>query len=103
MAITRGHGNPKWTRDEVILALDLYFDCAGKIPSPKDKRVIELSEILRAFPHHALAARKSSFRNPDGVAFKLQNLRQLDTGDGLGNVSQVDKAVWSEFAKDRCE
>lgn len=101
MAVTKGHGNPKWTRDEVILALDLYFACAGKMPSPKDRRIIELSEILRAFPHHALAARKTSFRNPDGVAFKLQNLRQLDTGEGLGNVSQVDRAVWSEFIKDR--
>jgi len=31
MAVTHGHGNPKWTRDETILALDLYFDCKGHV------------------------------------------------------------------------
>lgn len=97
MAITSGHGNPKWTRDEVILALDLYFDCGKRIPSPSDPRVQALSEILRAFPHHQNAAKKASFRNADGVAFKLQNLRLVATGTGLGNVSKTDRAVWEEL------
>jgi 5-methylcytosine-specific restriction enzyme A len=100
MAVTKGHGNPNWTREEIILALDLYFDCEGRIPSAEDPRVRELSEVLRAFPYHRLAARKPSFRNPDGVAFKLQNLRQLDTGKGLGNVSRADKSVWKELGSD---
>lgn len=97
MARTHGHGNPNWTRDETILALDLYFDLNGKIPSGADERVKALSEVLRRFPYHAEASRKESFRNPDGVAFKLQNLRQLATGKGLGNVSETDRAVWLEF------
>lgn len=97
MARTHGHGNPNWTRDETILALDLYFDLDGKIPSGSDERVKALSEMLRRFPYHAEASRKESFRNPDGVAFKLQNLRQIATGKGLGNVSETDRAVWSEF------
>ncbi len=33
MAVTKGQGNPNWTRDEIILALDLYFDFEEKIPS----------------------------------------------------------------------
>ncbi len=97
MARTQGHGNPNWTRDETILALDLYFDLGGKIPSGPDERVKELSALLRRFPHHLEASRKESFRNPDGVAFKLQNLRQVATGRGLGNVSATDRAVWLEF------
>lgn len=97
MARTHGHGNPDWTRDETILALDLYFDLGGKIPSGSDRRVMELSDVLRQFPYHANASKKESFRNPDGVAFKLQNLRQVATGRGLGNVSTTDKAVWQEF------
>lgn len=97
MARTHGHGNPNWTRDETILALDLYFDLDGKIPSGSDERVKALSEVLRRFPYHALASRKESFRNPDGVAFKLQNLKQVATGKGLGNVSETDRAVWLEF------
>ncbi|MBC1262480.1 HNH endonuclease [Synechococcus sp. BSF8S] len=97
MARTHGHGNPNWTRDETILALDLYFDLNGKIPSGSDERIKALSEVLRRFPYHAEASRKESFRNSDGVAFKLQNLRQVATGKGLGNVSETDRAVWLEF------
>jgi 5-methylcytosine-specific restriction protein A len=100
MAVTHGHGNPDWTRDEVILALDLYFDCKGNVPGPSDSRVKEVSDLLRAFPHHSVAARKESFRNPDGVAFKLQNLRQVATGKGLANVSWTDRVVWDEFGRD---
>jgi hypothetical protein len=29
MAVTQGHGNPNWTRDETILALDLYLKSSG--------------------------------------------------------------------------
>lgn len=97
MARTQGHGNPNWTRDETILALDLYFDLKGKIPSGSDERVKALSVVLRSIPYHAEASRNESFRNPDGVAFKLQNLRQVATGKGLGNVSETDRAVWLEF------
>ena len=97
MARTHGHGNPKWTRDETILALDLYFRCAEQIPSGDDVRVWQLSELLRQMPYHNAASRKASFRNPDGVAFKLQNIRQVATGKGLGNVSEMDRKVWSEF------
>lgn len=100
MAVTHGHGNPSWTRDEVILALELYFECKGKIPGQSDPRVKALSELLRAFPHHSVAARKKSFRNLDGVAFKLQNIRQVATGKGLGNVSRIDREVWDELGRD---
>lgn len=100
MAVTKGHGNPNWTEDETILALDLYFDLDGKIPSGADDAVVALSQLLRSFPYHALAARKESFRNPDGVAFKLQNLRQIATGKGLGNTSRTDKHVWDTFGHD---
>ena len=97
MARTSGHGNPSWTRDETILALDLYFDFDGKIPSGRDPRVVALSELLRQLPYHSEASKRDSFRNGDGVAFKLQNLRQVATGHGLGNVSQMDRKIWSEF------
>jgi len=98
MAVTTGQGNPNWTRDETILALDLYFDCEGRIPSPTDPRIIELSETLNRLPIHALEYRKANFRNPDGVAFKLQNLRSVGTGTGLQNTSKMDREVWAIFA-----
>lgn len=99
MAVTHGHGNPDWTRDEVLLALDLYFQLDGKIPGPEDLLVIELSRILRSIPIHKDARKNERFRNPAGVAFKLQNLRQVATGRGLGNVSATDKAVWDDYGK----
>lgn len=96
MARTQGHGNPAWNRDETILALELYFETEGRV-SPADDRVVALSETLRSLPYHAEAARQATFRNPAGVGFKVQNLRQVATGKGLGNVSQMDRHIWQEF------
>lgn len=97
MAVTNGHGNPNWTRDETILALDTYFATRDRNPSPRDPAIIALSNTLRSLPYHSEAARKPTFRNPDGAAFKVQNLRSVGTGKGLGNVSAMDRAVWAEL------
>lgn len=97
MAVTQGHGNPKWTRDETLLALDLYFTLKGQVPSPKAAEIIALSNLLRSLPYHAEAAKQPTFRNPDGVGFKLMNLRQVATGKGLGNVSAMDRQIWKEL------
>lgn len=103
MAVTRGHGNPNWTRDETILALDVYFQNRTRNLGPKDPQVIALSETLRRLPYHKDAARQPTFRNPDGAAFKVQNLRSQETGRGLQNVSQMDRAIWSEFKDNPAE
>ena len=97
MAKTQGHGNPDWSRDEVILALDLYLSCGGTVPGASDPRVQALSEVLRGLAVHPASSRVGSFRNPDGVSFKLQNIRQVASGKGLANVSRVDREVWAEF------
>lgn len=97
MAVTQGHGNPNWTRDETLLALDLYLKLEGNVPSPKAAEIKNLSDVLRSLPYHAEAAKRPTFRNPDGVGFKLMNIRQVATGKGLGNVSSMDRALWAEF------
>lgn len=97
MAKTNGHGNPKWTREETILALNLYFQLGGKIPSSKAQEIIGLSAKLRALPYHLDAAKKPTFRNPDGVVFKLNNIRSVATGKGLKNTSEMDRLIWREF------
>lgn len=38
MARTQGHGNPNWTRDETILALDLYLELNGDVLRRNRKR-----------------------------------------------------------------
>jgi 5-methylcytosine-specific restriction protein A len=103
MAVTHGHGNPNWNRDETILALDAYFALAGRNPSAKDPQIIALSNTLRALPYHGEAARTPTFRNPDGAAFKVQNLRSRETGKGLGNVSRMDRDIWDELGTNPVE
>jgi 5-methylcytosine-specific restriction protein A len=97
MAVTQGHGNPHWTRDETLLALDLFLKLAGQVPSPKAPEIRDLSNVLRSLPYHVGAAKQLTFRNPDGVGFKLMNIRQVATGKGLGNVSNMDRLIWAEF------
>jgi 5-methylcytosine-specific restriction protein A len=87
---------PKQTCER-LFALDVYQRTRPQVPSPADPSVIELSETLRALPYHEENARRPTFRNPDGVAFKIQNLRSVDTGKGLGNVSNTDRMIWQEF------
>lgn len=100
MAVTQGHGNPAWAEDEIILALDLYFELGAIIPDSSNPKVQALSELLRSLPYHANAAREPSFRNAAGVAFKLQNLRSVATGKGLKNTSKADKSIWKRWGND---
>lgn len=97
MAKTDGRTNPPWTRDETILALDLFFE-AGMVGLPdSDSRTIELSNVLRALPGNEERSSNPRFRNPAGVSFKLFNLQNLASGGGFANVSAMDRAVWSQF------
>lgn len=91
--------NPKWIRDEELLLVDLYLASRGKIPGPEDPRVIELSTLLAQSPWHSMSSRVSTFRNPDGIVLKLQNLKSIDTGHGMPNSSMIDRQVLNEFVE----
>ena len=101
MAVTTGQGNPAWTEDETILALNLYFELNGKVPGADNHKVKELSHTLRGLPLYPVEARKDNFGNSDGVAFKLQNIHSIRTGTGLKNVSKMDRYVYEQFGDDR--
>jgi 5-methylcytosine-specific restriction protein A len=82
--------NPKWTRDELILALDLYFE------------VVELSGVLNRLGLPSKG--QSNYRNPSSIAMKLGNFNRLDSkrsGGGLAHGSKLDEEVWREFSKNR--
>lgn len=93
--------NPKWHRDEIILALDLYFDKdLGSIDADNPK-IIELSELLNRLPIFEKKPNKEKFRNPNGVSLKLSNFKALDPnyqGKGMAAHSKLDKDVFSEFS-----
>jgi 5-methylcytosine-specific restriction protein A len=78
--------NPNWQRDEIVLALDLYFDLEYGEMHDHNPKIIELSRILNSLPFHEFASDGEKYRNPNSVAMKLNNFKVLDTnypGTGL--------------------
>jgi 5-methylcytosine-specific restriction protein A len=96
--------NPIWTRDELILALDLYFRLRPGGCGPTLPEVEELSVVLRRLDIHPVASRTVTFRNSVSVSMKLINFRRFDPdypGAGLSRGSKGDEQVWGEFHEDR--
>ena len=91
---------PKWHRDEVILALDLYHSIEAREMDSKNPKVIEVSEILNKLPIHKERVDKAKFRNPNGVSMKLNNFKAIDPdydGKGMDRYSKLDEKVFFEF------
>lgn len=92
--------NPLWTREQVILTLDLYMEHKGRDPGPNHPDVLEVSALLRQM---ATEAGLTTYRNPPGVVMKMMNFRSIDPaftskgGKGLDGASKLDKAIWAEF------
>lgn len=92
--------NPKWHRDEIILALDLYHNIEPKEMTHQNPKVIELSEMLNKLPIYDDRKGDKKFRNPNGVALKLGNFKAIDPnfeGKGMDRFSKLDKEVFYEF------
>lgn len=103
MPITHGQGNPDWTKDETILALDLVLKSWPRIPGKGSPEVQALSALIRCLPIHSSAKKNDRFRNPDGVYLKLQQLASLhaDKSSRKGlRPSITDRAVWADYAND---
>jgi 5-methylcytosine-specific restriction protein A len=99
MASTKGQGNPDWTREETILALELLVNSEMRAPSKTSPQVRSLSEFLRSCQIHPPESRNTKFRNPDGVYMKMQNLLSCDLPRGKTGLvtTKMDRAVWAEF------
>lgn len=82
----------KWTREELILAFNLYFKIPFGKYDQKTPEVIYLSKILR--------------RTPSAVAMKLGNFARLDPVlqkrgiVGVSHGSKLDVVIWDEFIDD---
>ena len=96
--------NPKWHRDEIILALNLYLDpYRGSIDS-RNPNIIELSNLLNMLPFFEVKPDSEKFRNPNGVSLKMSNFLALDPkyhGRGMSSYSKQDKKIFDEFYNDR--
>jgi 5-methylcytosine-specific restriction protein A len=96
--------NPPWHRDELILALDLYFLHSPLHISERHPEVRALSQILNVLPIHGHRPDAARFRNANGVYMKLCNFLRLDPGyqgKGLRAGGALEEEVWREFAADR--
>jgi 5-methylcytosine-specific restriction enzyme A len=62
----RADRNPPWTRDELILALDLYLRDPASPPGKSGVEVQELSDLLNKIGHVWGAERVERFETPTG-------------------------------------
>lgn len=95
--------NPKWHRDEIILALQLYFDNELGPVDSRNPKIIALSELLNRLPIFDFKPDQQTFRNPNGVTLKLSNFKAIDPnyqGKGMEAYSKLDKEVFEEFCLD---
>jgi 5-methylcytosine-specific restriction protein A len=100
MPITSGQGNPIWTEDETILALDLLLQSYPEIPDKNSDEVRELSTLLQGMSVHDGEHRNTTFRNPDGVGMKIQNLLSLhpDRVERKGlRSTKTGRKVWNKY------
>lgn len=82
-------GQRLWSREELILAINLYCKLPfGKIHH-RNPEIAALADLIG--------------RTPSSVAFKLSNFASLDPSlqqrgiKGASNSSKLDKAIWEEF------
>lgn len=82
-------GQRLWTRDELILAINLYCKLSFGRLHRLNPEVINLSNLIN--------------RTPSSVAFKLVNFASLDPSlkvrgiKGASNASKLDNEIWNEF------
>jgi predicted restriction endonuclease len=79
----------RWTRDELLLAMHLYWRIPFGRQDQHDPEVVALARTLE--------------RTPSSVAMKLNNFTSLDPEErargvkGLDGASVLDRSVWEEF------
>lgn len=82
-------GQKLWTREELILAINLYCKLPFGRLHHSNPEVIHLSNLIG--------------RTPSSIAYKLVNFASLDPSlkargiKGASNVSKLDTQIWDEF------
>lgn len=98
--------NPVWSRDELILALDLYVRTKGNPTGQDFEAVDEVSVILNKLHRMMGNAKGETLRNRNGVYLKVMNFRSsdphyLDQGKvGMTRGNALEGVIWQEYAGD---
>ena len=83
----------RWTRNELLLALNLYLETPFGRQHQNYPPIIRLAEKLG--------------RTPSAIALKLNNFTSLDPVEkdrgikGMSTASKLDKEIWIEFENDK--
>jgi hypothetical protein len=99
--------NPAWTRDELILALELYLRNPVSPPSKTSAAVQDLSAVLNRLGELLGRSDYKKFRNPNGVYMKMMNFRRFEAAYtaagkvGLTRGNKDEQALWNAFAADK--
>src|SRR5476651_2476554 len=84
-------GQTLWTKEQLLLAINLYSKIPFGSMHSRNKEVIDLSTVID--------------RSPSAIARKLGNFASFDHKlqargvKGLENASKLDRAVWQEYMK----
>lgn len=84
-----------WTRDQLLIVINLYYRLPFGKQDARNNEVITLANKLG--------------RTPGSIAMKLNNLTSLDPEElkrgvkGLSGTSQLDREIWAEFHANRNE
>lgn len=96
--------NARWSRDELILALDLYMKQRNAPLKKEADEITELSLVLNQFGVAIGQRNSGTYRNTNGVYMKLMNFRRFDpsyTADGKTGLKRGNKdeaLVWEQFS-----
>ncbi len=96
--------NPDWNREEIILALDLYFKMDYGQMHGRNPDIVQLSKDLRKLNIHSNIPDKEKFRSANSVALKLAKLKRTDQnfkGKGMRDGGKLEKEIWNEFHRHR--
>lgn len=90
--------NERFTRDEVILALDVLYSSSSETVDAKSIDMKELSILLNDLPIYSKKGRRRSFRSPTGIAKQIKLMQSnIRTGKKDPNVGQLFFEIAFEF------
>lgn len=91
--------NPVWNNEELILALDLYFQLGYGQMDGRNPQVKALSEML------TLMHESDGFsRSVNSVSLKLANFKRIDPefkGKGMTGGGKLDENIWNEYSHNK--
>ena len=90
--------NASFTRDEVILALDVLYFAGNERLSKDSNRIIDLCALLQSLPIVPDAVRPPLFRTENGVSNQLMFFRRsMETGIKNSHLGEIFLQVAAEY------